>query len=94
MAKKKKTIKKLARFLPAVMMAGAMTVPSSAGLQQQDMATLIARAEAAQSGGKVLDSQTGWKEQTVVNNPQQTWAQVTWGQVTWAELGGGPRQNY
>ena len=92
--KKKKKIRQLARLLPAVMMAGTMTVPTGASLQHQEVQDLIARAETAQTGSRVLDSQANWKNSTLVNNTQQSWGQITWGQVTWAQLGGGPRQDY
>jgi hypothetical protein len=94
MADKKKKIKQMARLLPAVMMAGAMTIPSGAGLHQQELQNLVNRAEATQSGTKVLDSQANWQAETLVNSPQQSWGQITWGQVTWAQAGGGPRQDF
>lgn len=74
------------KLLPAMLMAGAMAVPSAAEASRlaQDLSVGPANANPAPV---VLDSQSAWDGDSAERIFQAQWAQITWGQVVWARAG-------
>jgi hypothetical protein len=71
------------KVLPAILMAGAMTVPSAA-MARELARELQVTADQASTRSMVTDSQAAWEDASVDSIHLPQWAEVTWGEVVWA----------
>lgn len=74
------------KVLPAVLMAGALAVPSAASAAPL-ADNFSVDEERSFSATTVTDSQAAWSNGSVENVYQAQWAEVTWGKVVWARAG-------
>lgn len=71
------------KVIPALMVAGAMTIPAAASGSSIDQ--IVTKAGELERTPKVLDSQANWSGMSPTSITEHQYGEVTWGRVTWAK---------